>query len=225
MSTVFWKSHINMTWSKGPMHALVMYEMTPYLKHGIQYEPGPMAWKFLRINSTLHGMEFVFLVETDIKFPRRNDVLLEPLRCPEKLRKMESFSGSMPGGVPVKAPYRWILRNSCDLLFMLIYTDTHFACTLIVYIICICTCTLTGARHCIEPICSMGLEYLPTNLLASGEYTIYGTHLPTKTARLPFTQVHFTCSSGYWGRPVALCHDGGNLGRKFAPLSFHILQS
>ena len=21
--------------------------------------------------------------------------------------------------------------------------------------------------------------------------------------------VHFTCSSGYWGRPVALCHDGG----------------
>ena len=128
-------------------------------------------------------------------------------------------------GLPVKAPYRWILRNSCDLLFMLIYTDTHFACTLIVYIICICTCTLTGARHCIEPICSMGLEYLPTNLLASGEYTIYGTHLPTKTARLPFTQVHFTCSSGYWGRPVALCHDGGNLGRKFAPLSFHILQS
>ena len=101
MSTVFWKSHINMTWSKGPMHALVMYEMTPYLKHGIQYEPGPMAWKFLRINSTFHGMEFVFLVETDIKFPRRNDVLLEPLRCPEKLRKMESFSNLCLGG------YQW----------------------------------------------------------------------------------------------------------------------
>ena len=39
-------------------------------------------------------------------------------------------------------------------------------------------------------------------------------------------QVHFTCSSGYWGRPVALCHDGGGGdesfgGRKFGPVSFH----